>query len=142
MRAIKKLIKRIVGEKEGTQASCQCNECMDMCETPCWPTPDEVMRLVVIGYVRKLELKNWVIDGSEIEIVVPKRSDNGYCVFFKKGKCLLHRNGLKPREGRYAHHSHSSRDAQNFRADLARLWNTAEGEGVVKYFVMRLVHVH
>lgn len=50
------------------------------------------------------------------------------CVFQKDGLCTLHDRGLKPAEGKAAHHALKRPDLHE---DVARHWDTEEGRAIV-----------
>lgn len=50
------------------------------------------------------------------------------CVFHKDGLCTLHDRGLKPAEGRAAHHA---LELPALHEDVARHWDTEEGRAIV-----------
>lgn len=60
---------------------------------------------------------------SPIEMVQPRREDNGWCTFFHDGLCELHDKGLKPTEGRLSHHSLS---LDNFNPRKSVAWLVAK----------------
>lgn len=91
--------------------SCSCNDCQGMCRsTPCIGTPEDILRIINAGHIHKLELTKWgagtIICGMPIILMVtPRQLDNGQCSFFTPdGLCELHEAGLKPTEGKLAHH--------------------------------------
>jgi hypothetical protein len=101
-----------------------------MCEdSTCMPTPDEARALIRAGYGARLatyqvqpdpERFAWVGPapaGSEGARGLPD-SKRG-CTFHVGGRCELHNLGLKPWEGRMAHHS---RAWQPIRLAAMRSW--------------------
>ena len=122
--------------------SCACEECMEMCNRPCWPLPEEADRLIDLGYAGKMMLDYWVGDGEnggDIDIISP--ASPGYagrlapfwptkgCVMQNGlGLCKLHDIG-KPYEGRMAHHD---KDSGSTHHDVAMTWNTEYGRQVVE----------
>lgn len=140
-------------------APCSCRVCKDMCNRACWPTPDEAAALIDAGYIDKLMLDVWVggFDGDykDCYIVCPATPghaggwapglgpDASFADFFgyglqngcvmqtSKGLCSLHDKGLKPIEGRVAHHG---KDSVNLHEAVARTWNNDKGRAVVRRF--------
>lgn len=95
------------------EISCQCEKCVKICEQrPCWPTPQEALKLVESGFRDRLMVDYWVDNYGEIFVLSP--AIRGYegcdapflplgkCTFLKDGLCELHDLGLKPIEGRRA----------------------------------------
>ena len=117
-------------------AECDCDECSDMCSTPCWPLPHEAQALIDAGFGHKLEEQMYDLYYSEIRdygtiaVLAPcvelisTRVSPDRCVFLlPDGWCALHSIKLKPYEGRVAHHSGSI----SVREDISRAWETKLG---------------
>ena len=112
--------------------ACNCEECRDMCQRPCWPTPEEAKKLVEV-YPDRLMIDYWVADETNIDILCPAsrgreglRADfwpRGTCTFLENGHCILHDQGLKPFEGRYAYHENT---IPNLHEGIAALWDNDE----------------
>lgn len=87
---------------------CSCDRCVKMCETrPCLPLPDEAKRLDPARMMR-VDFGCVVVDSPAIvgrEGQTVSGYDTGRCTFLKDGLCELHSKGLKPTEGKLAHHS-------------------------------------
>lgn len=119
--------------------SCQCKECQEMCDRPCWPTPSEAKALIEAGYRNRLMMDYWARRGGDIEIVSPALKGyegkyapfwpSGSCTFFKDGLCELHNLNLKPMEGRVA--SCKSKN-EGLHEHMMTLWDTNEGREVVR----------
>jgi hypothetical protein len=77
-----------------------------MCEhKACWPTPEEAATLIERGYGDRL-VKEHFIGHGRLRHVLRGRDDEGRCTFLTAdGLCELHDPGLKPLEGRLAHHT-------------------------------------
>jgi len=141
-------------------APCSCRVCKGMCKRACWPTPQEAQALLDAGYADRLMLDAWIggFDDSyeDVYIVCPSTPGycgglapglgddfnwmdvfgdgalaNGGCVMQKNGLCMLHDKGLKPIEGRVAHHS---KDSDNLHEAVARTWDSDVGRAVVERF--------
>lgn len=122
------------------ERSCACEACRAMCRVPCWPTPDEARRLIRAGHADDLEIVDYEGQG-EILAPVDDTTVSGLvlgtasgCVFWdESGNCRLHRRGLKPLEGRLAHHSiTSARTGRQVRASIAWLWAQPRGRAVIR----------
>lgn len=121
------------------EISCFCETCREMCRVPCWPTPDEARRLIRSGHAHDLEITT---EMGGIEVLAPRDETTiadqvfgrpGGCVFWDEtGKCRLHALGMKPLEGRLAHHSISPRTGPQVRTSLAWLWSQPRGRAVVR----------
>lgn len=106
---------------------CSCHQCQAMCaNSVCLPTPKEVGQLVKQGYGNRLA--TYQFDSNSLyqapatvgyENKILPRTNMGACTFFKNGKCELHDLGLKPLEGRLAHHS---RPWQLVRLEVIKHW--------------------
>lgn len=112
-------------DKFGVKPSeCSCNTCKNMCMTdPCIPTLEEAHRLVNEGYPNKLNFTILAapvainLIGHPVKLMAPKFINNR-CVFLDESNlCQLHEKGLKPIEGRFAHHEKPT-DLSLFKAIL------------------------
>ena len=137
-------------------APCSCKTCKGMCKRACWPTPQEAARLLDAGYANKLMLDAWIggfdNDHKDCYLVCPATPGfggrwapglgddfdwfgaglRGGCVMHgSDGLCELHDKGLKPFEGRVAHHS---KDVPRLHEAVARTWYSNEGRAVVQRF--------
>ena len=108
--------------------SCSCDSCKKMCNnSPCFPTPDEAQKLIDEGHADKLHMVVWPVMGVHAAIT-PKPAANGHCIFQDDaGLCTLHEAGLKPLEGRMAHHDHEPRMDFYLRLEVAQTWENAKG---------------
>jgi hypothetical protein len=80
----------------------------------CLPTPAEVKALVDAGYRDRLAFYQKDPTSDAVGVIAPKLVGAGVgvqrkrvgapCTFYLNGKCELHELGLKPLEGRLAHH--------------------------------------
>jgi hypothetical protein len=94
-----------------TPISCQCEKCQSMCaNSTCWPTPDEARALIRAGYADRLA-RYETLAGDRVIGPAPVDHDGSIlsmstrqCTFYRSGLCELHDAGLKPLEGRLAHH--------------------------------------
>lgn len=120
--------------------SCQCDICNSMCTRPCWGTPAEIEAIIDAGLWGNLMLDYWI--GDKYDIYIPCGASpgreckvagswpTGVCAFFKNGGCSLHAAGLKPIEGRVAHHDEGI-NPPGIHEKVAMAWDTPEGHRVV-----------
>lgn len=128
--------------------ACSCADCKSMCRRPCWPLPREVKALIEAGHADRLMLDYWEGDFHDDEhdrVYIPCGANPGHerctapesisllrtgCVFqSKNGLCELHTCGLKPIEGRLAHHDMDN--SSDIHEAVARAWDTEEGRAIV-----------
>lgn len=123
-----------------------------MCNRPCWPIPSEIAPIIAAGEGHRLMLDWWVgnfrddndeYDG-DVYILCPanpgregQEASSSFwilsegCAFHTSdGLCQLHDRGLKPLEGRVAHHRQQNSKV-NVHELVARAWDTEEGRDVV-----------
>jgi len=96
------------------ESVCSCPACAEMCaNSTCLPSPEEARNLIKLGYGPSLAHYKFG-GGGELVGPAPLGMENqknlphtrfGPCTFFKNNLCTLHEKGLKPLEGRLAHHS-------------------------------------
>jgi hypothetical protein len=137
------------------QIECSCNECKEMClRHPCWGTPKEMLKLIELGYGRRL-MMDYYFDTSgkfgrketQINIITPALvgyegsvapfGKNNRCTFLNsQNLCEIH--NIKPIEGKIASHAcerpkdgrHSS--MSKLHLSIVNMWATHEGEQAVK----------
>jgi len=122
------------------ESVCSCETCKNMCRRqPCIGTPDDIVKIIEKGYGDKLSLSYWctglvkgVVD-KPIKMLQPTALANGHCAFLdKEGLCTLHNLGLKPTEGKIAHHSDSLRANEDFKETInyqvAMTWVDEKGK--------------
>lgn len=120
------------------QSMCSCSVCKRMCKvSPCFPTPEEAKRIVDAGYGEQLKFSVWKEDklfgNGKTWVVVAGGFDevNGCAFLTPEGLCELHDQGLKPLEGRLAHHS---RMDMGMRAAVCRTWYSGAGLKMIQFF--------
>lgn len=117
--------------------TCSCDICKSMCERPCWPTPEEAFALIEAGLGPRLMQDEWV---PAPQLLCPALigHEGGYAPFIPYGKCTfqtadglceLHNLGLKPFEGRMAHHDHTVN--KGLHPSVAETWANEEGRAVL-----------
>ena len=120
--------------------SCTCEECKEMCQRPCWPTPEEAKKLIEAGYGDRLMSDYWARAESDIHILGPALKGyegqstpfwpKGQCTFQdENGLCQLHDKGLKPYEGRKA--LCNGRTPKGLHEEVAMMWDNEEAQALV-----------
>lgn len=104
-----------------------------MChQSPCFPTPAEARRLIEEGLSDNLMMTYWVApDNVPYALLAPVFVDDYHCIFhdLTTGLCQLHQQGLKPIEGRLAHHTYGDND---LRQAVCETWNSLFGLRVIQ----------
>ena len=67
------------------------------------------------------------------------RSHRG-CTFWKKGKCELHEIGLKPLQGKLAHHDHSMEQVNEIAHHINESWETEFAKEVIEKWKTEYLH--
>jgi len=149
MQEVYKIIKSV------DDTECSCEKCVKMCANrPCWGIPNDILRLIELGYAKRLMQDYWAgnfsdkprkFDGSDdyhdIQIISPAIVGRegggapfmpfGRCTFLTAdNKCEIH--ACKPTEGRKASCNHNT--SVNVHEYIARTWDTPEGRSVVEQF--------
>lgn len=126
--------------------TCSCETCREMCEVPCWPSPEEAKRLIELGYGPKMMVaERWtgLVKDKFISVICPAKpglegkdnnADIDGCVFQKKGLCQLH-NVCKPIEGRLA--ICEGREPADLRDRVAMLWDNKKAQLLVGEWVKK-----
>lgn len=120
--------------------SCTCDECKQMCQRPCWPTPEEAQKLIDAGYGDRLMNDYWARTKGDIQILSPASKGyegrmtpfwpGGGCTFQDEdGLCELHDLGLKPMEGRKA--LCKDRTPKKLHEKMAKMWDNPEAQELV-----------
>ena len=119
----------------GTQKSCECPLCQELCHAPCMGTPKEILAIIKHGYAYPDWLTVCTDNDPKLDFIVVKPAlKNDACTYYKNGKCILHIPGLKPSEGRIAIHNQLTPRA--FYRRLARSWNTKLGRELIERIQM------
>ena len=123
--------------------SCKCEVCVGCCKKrPCWATPDEVRKLVELGYEGRLMFDYWVgdgYDGGDINLISPAivGCEGGDAPFVPLGRCTflaeddlcgLH-DVCKPYEGRLSYHD--GKTERNLHEEVAQMWNNPGSQALV-----------
>ena len=119
---------------------CSCDRCRFMCYAPCCPTPDDVIALIDAGYAKRLMLDDWpgefnlikpAMKGSEGEKAPWEVKTLRGCTFWTEdGSCELHDKGLKPFQGKLAHHDHTDEEVEWIAQRIKEAWESDKGEEV------------
>ncbi len=131
---------------KGPESECSCDKCAAMCDhRPCWGTPDEMRKIIEAGFGERLMRDYWSKPDAEIDILAPAIVGYegqsapwwpmGRCTFLTDdGLCSLHDLGLKPIEGRLAHHDGGSKAVHRA---VAMRWDTRKGRRLVDEWEQR-----
>jgi Fe-S-cluster containining protein len=133
---------------------CSCQKCQGGCKwRPCWGTPEEIQKLIDLGYIDRLMNDWWVGNFTEnnddvypydVQIIAPaivgREGDYapsfipfGACAFLTpEGLCEIH--VCKPAEGRKRKGCDKTELPFNLHEYIARTWDTEEGRTVVRTF--------
>lgn len=123
-----------------TPITCSCPKCQAMCaNSTCLPTPDEARALIRAGFAARLATYKFHPESDALSFIgpAPKGHEGAReltdtkrgCTFYADGRCELHSIGLKPLEGRLAHHD---RDWRPIRIGMAEHWRGQRFQSVVK----------
>lgn len=123
-----------------TPVACACSKCAAMCaNSTCLPTPEEARALIRAGFGERLATYKFHPESDALSFVGP--APMGFegareladtrrgCTFFDGAHCQLHALGLKPLEGRLAHHD---RDWRPIRIGMAAHWRGRQFASVLK----------
>lgn len=103
-----------IQEITGTKPSeCACKDCVQLCKiSPCIGTPTDILNIMKAGHGDQLVYTKWAAGIKQgipvISMIQPYYDIERECCSFldlSQKKCLLHAEGLKPTEGKLAHHS-------------------------------------
>lgn len=101
-------------------------------------TPQEVAAIINSGYANNDQLVISTDNDPSLDFTVVKpRGDHptdptkGICIFFSRGKCVLHSAGLKPVEGRVA--IHDQKTPRLLYHHLKRAWDTKLGRELIQF---------
>jgi len=127
-------------EKYPPSEPCSCDVCRAFCTRPGWWTVEEAARAMDAGYGNRMMLEispeftfgvlSPAFRGCEGDFALQDYAKAG-CNFFRDGLCELHGTGLMPLECRFCHHSRSGQGLI-CHDDIAKDWQTAEGQELVK----------
>jgi hypothetical protein len=148
----KEVFNRIAKQVGKQPISCNCEKCKQMCQrTPCLGTPHDILALIEAGYIDKVCYTEWAAGMAlghtrqPIPMVQLKSTGSkvdGCCICYHDGKCELHENGLKPTEGKLAHHEVSAmelRPEYNLTYQVAIEWTKEENSDVIGEIVNKVM---
>jgi hypothetical protein len=124
---------KFVKPEKRIPTSCSCAACRNMCHiSPCFPTPEQVEKLVQAGHRDGLMPSLWgnLETGDVFALVAPRQTKAG-CIFLQGGKCSLHMSGLKPLEGKLSLHDQPDNGLRQW---VCEKWLTPKGLEVFKMF--------
>jgi hypothetical protein len=112
------------------ETSCACDSCKRMCKhQPCLGTPKDILKIIAAGHGDKLAMSTWLtglvvgVHDSPVQMIQPLNTENGCAFLDEEGLCTLHDAGLKPTEGKIAHHSDKPvddfRDTINYKVAMS-----------------------
>lgn len=147
-----KVFNRIAKQVGKQPISCNCEKCKQMCQrVPCLGTPQDILALINAGHVDKVYYTEWAAGmvlghtKQPIPMVQLKSTGSkvdGCCICYHDGKCELHENGLKPTEGKLAHHEVSAielRPEYNLAYQVAIEWTKEENSDVIGEIVNKVM---
>jgi hypothetical protein len=122
-------------------SECDCKKCSSMCHAPCCGTPDDIEKLMNAGYGNRLMYDN--LEGGETMLKPALKGYEGIrspwetsneegCTFWKEGKCELHDLGLKPSQGKLAHHSLTTEQHAEIGEYVNNSWKNHKGDEVIE----------
>lgn len=124
--------------------ACACEQCRNMCRIPCWGTPADIRRIIDAGYGDRLSIDCYskdpavyfllpAVKGYEGKVTPRNQTGHGQgCTFWTADKlCSLHDAGLKPTEGRMAHHHPVFKHGDWLQPWIGKQWDTDEGRALV-----------
>jgi len=126
-------------------SECNCTKCQQMCHAPCCGSVDDFEKLIDGGYANRLMFDDLPSSSDGGDILKPALK--GYegkqapwetasikgCTFWKKGKCELHKSGLKPIQGKIA--THEDMDEEYFEkfAETSKIdWESDRGLALIE----------
>lgn len=121
-------------------SECDCLKCSTMCQGPCCGTPKEMKELITRGFGSRLmfddlpggsDLLKPALKGYEGKKAPWQTASKEGCTFWINGKCELHSSGLKPIQGKLAHHTLTDDDDMKIGNFIKQSWETKEAEEVI-----------
>lgn len=106
-----------------------------MCRAPCCGTPADIKKLIEHGYADCLMLDDWpgspymlkpALKGHEAKWAPFEILNSEGCTFWIDGKCELHNLGLKPIQGKLAHHSLTNKENEEICDMLDEAWEDSD----------------
>ena len=125
-------------------SECSCDRCIEMCNHPCWGTPDDIKKIIDSGYGHKLMIDYWCdCTNGDIEMLCGALvgSEGRKAPWWPKGKCTFLTNEnkceiheIKPFEGKVAICKGGLRGEkhQDLRKEIVNMWNIEEGKQLIE----------
>lgn len=123
---------------------CDCEFCQRMCHVPCTGTPDDIQNLIDAGYGDRLccddfpgDMEKFIkpaLKGYEAKEPPFETMTFEGCTFWKNGKCELHDKGLKPLQGKIAHHNFNMLKHEKYLRFFEEVWGSQKGQDLIKYW--------
>ena len=120
-----------------TENECSCPACQKMCKTsPCLGTPADILNIIMAGHGKGLSRTSWAtgvvvgVHDSVVDMIQPRMEDHGCAFLDCNNLCTLHDLGLKPTEGKMAHHAEKMHDSfkDTINYQVAMTWIDENGE--------------
>jgi len=125
-------------------SECDCKKCSIMCHAPCCGTPEDMQLLIEAGYGKRLMHDDWPDSTCSEEMLKPALKGHegdkapwdvateAGCTFWRNGKCDLHSKGLKPCQGKLAHHSLTKDQNEEIGEYIKEAWKGEKGKEVIR----------
>ncbi len=123
---------------------CDCEKCSLMCRSPCCGSVEDMEKLIDAGYADRLMFDDLpsmndcgdflkpALKGYEGKQSPFQTGSEEGCTFWKEGKCELHISGLKPIQGKIAHHDRQTWYYDDYAAISKEDWESERGLAVIE----------
>lgn len=123
---------------------CDCKVCESMCHAPCCGSVEDFDKLIDAGYADRLMFDDLpsvrdagdflkpALKGYEGEQAPWHTHSLVGCTFWKYGKCELHKLGLKPLQGKLAHHTNTGEKIDAYAAVSKEDWDSERGRALIE----------
>lgn len=122
-------------------SECDCEKCSNMCHAPCCGTVEDIQNLIDHGFGDRLMLDDWedaeimikpALKFSESQTAPYNTASELGCTFWIDGKCELHNIGLKPLQGKLAHHSLDDESWNYISKVIRKSWQSEKANSLIK----------
>lgn len=112
-----------------------------MCHVPCCGTPWDMELLILSGYGDQLmyddllggeKMLKPALKGYEGQFSPWQTASHEGCTFWLDGKCQLHNLGIKPTQGKLAHHDLSNAQHNEIAELVNDSWRDGKGDAVIE----------
>lgn len=123
---------------------CDCEKCSLMCRCPCCGSVEDFEKIIAAGYADRLMFDDLPSSCDAGPILKPALkghegkgapwgtgSERG-CTFWKEGKCELHESGLKPIQGKIAHHDNERYYYDELAEIMKEDWGSMRGMALIE----------